>query len=1046
MCWSLPAKFLLVYIIINPSMPLASQNSLVSPDEVSSVMQGEVTGKNKYLFDLDMTMLSGRFSNTPMETDPESIPSLISLPDENGIIVDFNVWESPVISSEMARKYPDFKTYTLSGVKDKTIHGRIFISRFGLEGMIIRDGKMIKLEPQDKRNAVKHISYTIGPINNLRCESGEESEPVRKLGKRFAPSAFTNGGTRRTYEIALVATGEFYQNANLGNNSNSTANAAIVSIINLINVRYNIEMAIHFTIFSSPTIYTNPSTDPFDPAGSDLTNQASTAVQASFPTLSYDLGHALNGMTSGGSGVAVIGGVCGSSKARGWSGGSNINTIAIGIMIHELGHMFGAHHTFNGNGANCAVGNMSPNSAVEIGSGTTIMSYAGSCQASNNVQDFDDDYFHSFSIQSFLSYISGTGGGCATNTATGNAPPTVIANPCSSSYTIPKLTPFSIQGSGSDPNAGNVLTYIWEQIDEDGAGSPTHGFIGNVAGSSAIAPLFRSYPPTVGGNKRIFPVLSTILNNSNVSSFEPLPNVARTINLRLTGRDNNTNNGGIGSDDIAISVSATAGPLSVTSPNTAVSWSAGTQTVTWAVNNTNSLFANVDILLSLDGGYSFPISLVTNTPNDGSQSFTLGSYPNTTQARVKIGYAPNSCFEVFDISDVNFTLSSSCSVSFSNICQTSSLSAPYAASTLNMGLVAFNGNSFSTKTLTTSGSTVNVAYNLTPASTGAGNCTTANFGYSSVSFSFRITTAGNYTFSMNTANPLTVYSGIYSSASPCSNYLGSTCYDVDGIPFGSASFSSQMTLNLSNPCGEYSAVLFRTAGTSVNLTITGPSGAIVYESNPNSGSGISYTYLAVNSSSNQIASVSSISDFTTLAAGSYCIYGVNFSSTLDPNLWIGQTLSAVQSSGNCLLFSSNCKPVTITCPSIVTASGDSGSGTIRSTFQCLTEGSIVTYNAGVNSVLTSPWLIDKNITLQGNGSTIIDLNFSGTYGIRVVPGKSLTLKDIKIHLSGTANPVIRNEGVLILQNTEVKGNVNPVIFNQGTINVIGSLPSTIKKL
>ena len=81
---------------------------------------------------------------------------------------------------------------------------------------------------------------------------------------------------------------------------------------------------------------------------------------------------------------------------------------------------------------------------------------------------------------------------------------------------------------------------------------------------------------------------------------------------------------------------ADAGPFVVTAPNTAVSWPVGsTQTVTWNVANTAAApvsAANVRILLSTNGGTTFPTVLVASTPNDGSQPVVVPAGTTTTRA------------------------------------------------------------------------------------------------------------------------------------------------------------------------------------------------------------------------------------------------------------------------------------------------------------------------------------------------------------------------------------------------------------------------------
>ena len=132
------------------------------------------------------------------------------------------------------------------------------------------------------------------------------------------------------------------------------------------------------------------------------------------------------------------------------------------------------------------------------------------------------------------------------------------------------------------------------------------------------------------------------------------------MNFRVSLRDRR---GGVRDAGTTVTVNQASGPFQLTTQNALpafapeATWQTGsTQTVTWDAANTNAApvnAANVNILLSTDGGQTFPITLAANTPNDGSETITVPNNPTTT-ARIKI-QPTNNIF--FDINNANFTIS-----------------------------------------------------------------------------------------------------------------------------------------------------------------------------------------------------------------------------------------------------------------------------------------------------------------------------------------------------------------------------------------------------
>jgi hypothetical protein len=588
---------------------------------------------------LNRTELDNLLRQAPNESTvkAKNSPVIISLPLPNGGFGRFRIVESPVMAPELAAQFPEIKTYAGQGIDDGTANVRFDVTPHGFHASVLSAYGRFYIDPFSKNDVTNYISYYTADLrrdpNEFVCEVTELSKPEENVSLDNSGSI---GEQLRTYRLALACTGEY---AAFHGGTVPAALAAMTTSVNRVNQVYINDFSVKMVLIANNNliVYTNAGTDPYtNNNGSTMLGQNQANLDAVIGNANYDIGHVFS---TGGGGIANLSAVCNSgTKARGVTGlGAPIgDPFDIDYVAHEMGHQFAGNHTQNNSGCNA-----NPSTAYEPGSASTIMGYAGVCSPS--LQNNSDPYFHSISLIETGGFIGGFGGTCAVTTATGNSVP-VLTIPAGG-FSIPISTPFSLTGSATDVD-NDTLTYCWEQFDVGPQGNPNS--------PSGNAPIFRSFLPKTTGT-RIFPKISDIINNTQTLG-ERLPTYTRSLKFRLTVRDNNSGAGGHAYSLMQFNVDGASGPFLVSSPNTAVTWNVGSsQNVTWSVANTNNApvsCANVNILLSTDGGNTFPITLATSTPNDGSESITV---PNnlTSTARVKVEAVGNI---FFDMSNANFTI------------------------------------------------------------------------------------------------------------------------------------------------------------------------------------------------------------------------------------------------------------------------------------------------------------------------------------------------------------------------------------------------------
>lgn len=787
-------KLLSVMMLTVTSFGFAQDGTLWKKTSSSgkALLESKMQLPEKNLFELDVTALQTTLAKSPQRFGKVKSTNIITLPNADGQLERFSVYENSNMDPTLQAKYPEIRSYIGIGIDNPTATAYFSMSPLGFKSMTLNADKSASfIEPLSKDLKTYSVYKKADKKQNLspfECKVIDKIEPQVTSGANLRPNA--DDATLRTYRLALSVTGEY--TVYFGG-TKAQALAAMNATMTRVNGVFEKDFSVRMNLIANNDvlIYTNASTDPYSAASTGAGGAWNTELQNNLTNTignaAYDVGH-LFGASGGGGNAGCIGCICvddtssttDKNKGSGYtSPGDGVpagDNFDIDYVAHELGHQFGANHTFShsneGTGAN-----------MEPGSGSTIMGYAGI--TSQDVQPHSDAYFHAFSVQQVTNNIKNKT--CSVNTATGNAIPTAAAG---SDFTIPKSTPFMLTGTGTDAN-GDALTYIWEQFDN--ASSTQTGASSAASATKTSGPTFRSYSPSTSPT-RYFPQLSSVLAGATTTqgaeiAVEALPSVARTMNFRFTVRDNRANGSANNSDDMIVTINGTAGPFAITSQGTATSYAGGTsQAVTWNVAGTTANgvnCANVDILWTTNNGASWT-TLFAGTPNDGTENVTI---PNTatTSGRIMVK-GTNHIF--FDINNANITVTAG----------TPDATAPTAPT----NLVA-SGTTSSSTNLSWTAATDNVGvsgYDIYSGSTLLGSTATTSYTVSGLSasttYSFTVKAkdaAGNVSAASNTVSVTTTVATI----SYCASQGNSTADEKIGrVAIGSINNASTGTAGYEN--------------------------------------------------------------------------------------------------------------------------------------------------------------------------------------------------------------------------------------------------------
>ncbi|MDO5979214.1 reprolysin-like metallopeptidase [Flavivirga spongiicola] len=673
-------SFFVFLFFFTQNITAQNQQSIWVKTSKEKAYQGKKTsqkaGSDKInYYQLNINNLKKALTKSPKTKSKTTSDVIINFPNSEGGFEAFRIIQASIMEPSFQLKHPEIRTYEGVSVSNPSSKIRLSITPQGLHTMLLSTDKSTEfIDPISYGNSNYKV-YKKTDLKGLKkdfiCHYIDDLTASENLSEKAASMINANDGLLRTYDLALASTVE-YSNYHINlapvppvtdSEKKAVVLAAMVVTMNRVNGIFKNDLSLTMNLIDNTSIiFLNEPDGYTNNDGEDMLDENQSIIDAAIGAGNYDIGHVFS---TGGGGVAILNSPCvDANKAKGVTGLANPigDIFDIEFVAHEMGHQFGAPHTWSSSNGSCTSGQWSSTNSYEPGSGSTIMGYAGICSP-GNVQANGDDYFHQKSLQMIWANInSGNSSTCVTTTSTGNSTPTADAG---NNYTIPISTPYKLTGASTDVDGTGTHTYTWEQYDL----ATSHG--ATYSESSLTGPLVRSFKGT-SNTSRYIPKLSDLISSGGSTTWEKLASVSRAINFQLTVRDNDTRGGQTATDNMVVTTNTGGGPFLVTSQNTSsISYPVNsTQTITWDIANTTLAPIStslVNIRLSTDGGLTYPTLLSSNTNNDGTEDVTLPVGVSAPYSRIMVEAVGNIFFAINSTDfSIGYTITTTCNQQFSS--------------------------------------------------------------------------------------------------------------------------------------------------------------------------------------------------------------------------------------------------------------------------------------------------------------------------------------------------------------------------------------------
>ena len=406
-------------------------------------------------------------------SQPQPISWAVSLPNASSLPIK---WQERKVTSQ-PREFRSFVGY----YQDHFV-GVITLSKEYATGEIFYQGNSylletsekgvvsIKKDQSSKACGVQNSSEKQSLTSRQYYEGNEDKNdpPIEKpeIYNSLYPDALIHtDGVFRHYRLALPVDYSIYNSTFFYKDVNRVK-AFWYATIAFVNELYRNDVGVDFTLVDDEALIFTTEKNQLFGRGSranDVVNDGTITLNKHYDHKKYDLAVILTDYREKYNGMAAVY----SAYEQHNKANATARPIKPSTIAHEIGHMFGADHTFSNGGQY--------SSKTEIGSGQSIMSYG---------HEYPRDFFSLISLETIRRFlgnsmayyadeartqeagkrVEGTGSNLVYGVKSNNQPPVLDRSHLKKEYVIPKDTYFQFYLTGKDAENDTIL-YIAHQAD-----------------------------------------------------------------------------------------------------------------------------------------------------------------------------------------------------------------------------------------------------------------------------------------------------------------------------------------------------------------------------------------------------------------------------------------------------------------------------------------------------------------------------------------------------------------------------------------------------